>query len=333
MRGGVAVAGAAFAALLLVAPCARATDDLSLYFTLDVTSARVLEPGAPSGANVREDATTASQDETVTFGPFVTEAAADASRLGIGPVAFSLFLATGASGMPDCAEVVIALTKEPASGPPTPLAARHFTTSLVPKASLVDPIAGLAPMNGAKAARSLAVGDRLAFTVAVTNRCTDGAHSVRLLYDASTRPSRIAFTDDCPTVDDPDQTDTDDDGLGDACDVCPDVADSAQVDRERRGSATCATTVRRPRIPISRMRTATASAPRAMRVPTWPARAAKRPMPAPTRIATTTTRARPTRARTTSAAAMIGWKTCRSSNAACSSCATSCRPHRTSTRR
>jgi hypothetical protein len=231
MRGGAAVA----TLLLLVAPCARAADDLSVYFTLDPTSARVLEPGAPSGANAHEDAMTASEGETVTFGPFMTEAAADAWRLGIGPVAFSVFLATGASGMPECAEVAIALTKEPASGPSTPLASGHFTTSLVPKASLVDPIAGLAPMNGAKPARSLAVGDRLAFTIAVTNRCTDGAHNVRLLYDASTRPSRIAFTDDCPTVDDPDQTDTDDDGLGDACDVCPDVADSAQVDRDGDG--------------------------------------------------------------------------------------------------
>jgi hypothetical protein len=181
MRRGVAVGAATFAALLLAAPCARAADDLSLYFTLDPTSARVLEPGTPSGANVHEDAMTASEGETVTFGPFMTEAATDVSRLGIGPVAFSVFLATGASGMPDCAEVAIALTKEPPSGPSAPLASGHFTTSLVPKASLVDPIAGLAPMNGAKAARSLAVGDRLAFTITVTNRCADGAHSVRLL--------------------------------------------------------------------------------------------------------------------------------------------------------
>jgi hypothetical protein len=235
MMRGVALGWATLAALLLAAPCARATDDLSLYFTLDATSARALAPGAPAGTNVREDAMTASEGETVTFGPFVTEAATEARRLGIGPVAFAVFLATGASGMPDCAEVAIALTKEPESGPPTPLVGGHVTTSLVPKGSLVDPIMGLAPMNGAKGARSLHVGDRLAFTVAVINRCSDGAHSVRLLFDASTRPSRIAFTDDCPTVDDPDQTDTDDDGIGDACDVCPDVTDSAQIDRDGDG--------------------------------------------------------------------------------------------------
>jgi hypothetical protein len=235
MRGGTAVRWAALAALVLTAPCARATDDLSLYFTLDDTSARALLPGAPAGTTVREDALTASEGETVTFGPFVSEPASEASRLGIGPVGFSVFLATGASGMPGCAEVAIALTKEPTSGVSTPLVSGHFTTTLVPKASLVDPIGGLAPMNGARAARALGAGDRLAFTVAVTNRCTDGAHTVRLLYDAGTRPSRITFTDDCPTVDDPDQTDTDDDGIGDACDVCPDIADTAQGDRDGDG--------------------------------------------------------------------------------------------------
>jgi hypothetical protein len=235
MRRGAVARWATFAALLLAAPHARATDDLSLYFTLDATSARALAPGAPSGTNVREDASTASEGETITFGPFASEAVTEPRRLGIGPVDFSVFLATGASGMPDCAEVAIALAKQPDGGPTTPLVSAHFTTSLVPKASLVDPIAGLSPINGVAAARTLAVGDRLVFTVAVTNRCTDGAHAVRLLYDAISRPSRIAFTDDCPTVDDPDQTDTDDDGIGDACDVCPDVTDSAQIDRDGDG--------------------------------------------------------------------------------------------------
>ena len=235
MRGGAAVGWATFAALLLVASHAGAADDLSLYFGIDGTNARVLAPGAPTGTNVNEDAMTASEGETVGFGPFLTDAVIESSRLGIGPVSFSVFLATGASGMPDCAEVAIMLTKQPASGTPTVLLSGHLTTSLVPKASLVDPIAGLAPMDPAKAGRTLAIGDRLAFTVTVTNHCNDGAHSVRLLYGAGTRPSRIAFTDDCPTVDDPDQTDTDDDGVGDACDVCPDVADSAQLDRDGDG--------------------------------------------------------------------------------------------------
>jgi hypothetical protein len=233
-RAGFACAALATGLALAPIP-ARATDDLSRYLSLDPTNGRVLTPFAPGGTNAREEATTASEGETVIFGPFSGDPASEPSRLGVGPVSFALFLATGASGMADCAEVAIMLAKVPATGAPTTLVTAHFPTSLVPKVSLVDPVAGLAPMNGSRTARTLAVGDRLAFTIAVTNHCTDGAHSVRLLYDATDRASRLAFTDDCPGVDDPDQTDTDDDGIGDACDVCPAIPDSVQLDRDGDG--------------------------------------------------------------------------------------------------
>ncbi len=223
------------AALLLVAPSARAADDPSLYLARDATSAPTLLPIAPTGTNVREDALTASQGGTVTFGPFVGAAATSPSRLGIGPATFSVYLATGAAGMPNCAAIAFALAKTPASGPPVPLAAGALSTSLVPKASLTDPLTLPASMNPDPTARSLLAGDRLVLTVAVTNQCTDGAHSVRLLYDATTRASRIGFTDDCPAVDDPAQIDTDDDGVGYACDVCPAVADPMQLDGDGDG--------------------------------------------------------------------------------------------------
>jgi len=227
--------GPALLTALLTMPLrAGAADDLSLYLAFDAAAKRVLRPLAPAAGPEREDAMTAAIDETVSFGPFATDPAMVRSRLGIGPLSFALFLGTGQAGMPDCAEVTVSLVKVSTVAPPTTLGTAHVTTSLVPKNALVDPIAAVVPLSD-PSALSLGVGDRVELTFAVTNRCTDGAHNVRLFYGAAAYPSRVGFTDNCPNTNNRDQADTDDDGVGDACDVCPNLAGTTQDDRDGDG--------------------------------------------------------------------------------------------------
>jgi len=241
------------AALALASTFARA-DDVVLHLDFDTTLGRVLNPFDPLSDTVREDAQTASMGMTVTFGPFTSDAFTQAAPLPSGTVGFALFLGTGAAGMPGCADVAVTLTKEPSAGAPVTVGTTMLTAiSLVPKGSITGPVTGaiaVAPGTG-----GVAAGDRLSLSIAVTNQCPDGAHSPRVLYDAVDRDSRITLSgggecveaadtdgdgigdacDVCPAVANADQIDTDGDGLGDACDVCPAAADPGQSDADGDG--------------------------------------------------------------------------------------------------
>jgi hypothetical protein len=113
-------------------------------------------------AGAREDALSASKGETVTFASFPSEAVSDPMHLGAGPIAFRSSWPPARAACPT-AEVDVAVTKQPASGPSVPL--RHFTTTLVRRCRS-SVVSELVPISGPASARWLAAGDRLALTVA-----------------------------------------------------------------------------------------------------------------------------------------------------------------------
>jgi hypothetical protein len=241
-------------ACALACASARAADPVVLHLDFDSTLGRVLSTLATPSATVREDPLTAAMGATVTFGPFTSDPFTAASPAPSGTVGFALFLATGKAGMPSCADVAVTMTKMSSAGAPVVVGTATLAAiSLVPKGSITGPVTGaitVAPGMG-----GIAAGDRLSLSIAVTNQCPDGAHTARLLYDAVDRDSRITLGDGgacsdavdtdgdgvgdacdvCPSVGNPDQFDTDGDGLGDACDVCPAAADPAQSDADGDG--------------------------------------------------------------------------------------------------
>ncbi len=217
---------------------ARADDGLTFFLQGDPGSLTL--SSVPSNqADARElparDNTVKSGD-VLSLGVFLGPVATQPRKIPVGPGLATMYLASGTSGMNGCAEVAVALFRQQPGGARVVLAATTIgRVSLVGKRSTMAPIQVGLTVQGTPAVRTLAPGERIGFQVSVANRCTEGAHAVSLLYDATTNQSQVGLVDNCPGVANPDQLDDDDDTRGNACDDCPTVPNANQRDFDADG--------------------------------------------------------------------------------------------------
>jgi hypothetical protein len=175
-------------------------------------------------------------NDTAVYQPFTSRPFPSAVTLPAGDGEALIHLTTGPNGeMQDCAEVTVELFRQPAAGLPVPMASGTVVTTLLPPRSggLGTPAIVPIAFPEGSADRTIEAGAGLYVEISVTNGCPDQqARTVTLRYDSLSRDSFVAPADNCPSVNNPDQEDTDGDGFGDACDVCPDDADVDQADAD-----------------------------------------------------------------------------------------------------
>jgi len=241
---------------------ALAADDLALYLRVGGPGqpSDLLAPGAPVSATPVELAPASrlgTGEQFDAIPTFLTVPYGVARKIPVGAVQVFAYFAAGSS-MDACARVTATLMRRPAGTlEDLPIASGETIGSAPAKADAPTPIVVPIQVNGTLTARTIAQGDQLGIKLVLENDCSQ-SRNVVMRYDATSTPARIVPADNCPGVDNPDQADDDDDGvgnacdncravpnvdqndsdgdgIGDACDDCPSVANADQADRDHDG--------------------------------------------------------------------------------------------------
>jgi thrombospondin type 3 repeat protein/slime mold repeat-containing protein len=250
IRLKAAVMAAIVAALALAAPRPSPAGDGTLYFRtllapqplaggrIDV---HVLATDPPTASEARWNAVTLDPGDRLVVGAFVSQAIVGPGQVNPSPASVTLHLVTNGeaplgNAMAHCAEVRIDLYREH-SGQRTVLATTEVADQTIPPDHRIDrpepPDPLVFPLTLDPAEKTLANGDGISIEVRVRNGCTS-QRRVRLLYDAPADPSRLEVGDNCPDVPNPDQRDSDGNGIGDAC---PDSKPGGPPDTDGDGVA------------------------------------------------------------------------------------------------
>ena len=251
--------GACGAALVLLlglgVRAASGADEAALYLRAALGASPrpkseqlLLSPEAPAGETQRLLGVEVRVSDTQELGQF-RSTATQLQAIDAAPTKAVLYLAKGQTQpVENCAVVTVDVLRERAAAREL-LATGSLRTSLFPMrgGALTDP--KTVTLQPGDVPWALADGDALVMDVRVRNDCGDGIRMIGLIYDAASQASRLvfaaddsssaAFVDNCPLVSNPEQTDRDDDGFGDACDNCPKVAnpDQRDTDQDRVGDA------------------------------------------------------------------------------------------------